>query len=400
MNIKVSTTKLGVKAPFISHSKKECGITLIALIISIIILIILAAVSIKMITDGGILEVTDKGVSTYLAESQRERLVYALEAARIERERNKEFDKNTDVDEIIKNDIPEAEINGDIVAIGGIEFRIDRDKLDIIVTNLKEGEIPIYTAEQLQKIGTGEKVSINRITYEFENDKTYVLQNDIDLGGKNWNAIGSEAEPFTGIFEGNNHTITNLKIVGDKESEGLFAYNEGTIQNIKIKNANVTSTYDETGILVGTNKGTVNNITTSGIVEGKMFTGGVVGKEENGNISNCINRANISGTDYVGGIVGHNTSGNIQKCGNYGSATGVISVGGIAGAIDYGELKECCNKASIYSSGSGKPESRSAGIAGWIAHEAKVLDSYNVGTISGSNRWQRRNSWTMLVLFW
>lgn len=50
MKDKCKPKKQGTKLPFISYTQKEGGITLITLIVSIIILILLAAVSIKAIT--------------------------------------------------------------------------------------------------------------------------------------------------------------------------------------------------------------------------------------------------------------------------------------------------------------------------------------------------------------
>ncbi len=41
--------------------------------------------------------------------------------------------------------------------------------------------IPIYTAEQFQKIGTGSNITINGKIYTFATGKTYVLKNNINL---------------------------------------------------------------------------------------------------------------------------------------------------------------------------------------------------------------------------
>ena len=58
--------KQGSKLPFINHTQNESGITLIALIVSIIILILLAAVSIKWVTgQEGILKVSSDATEDY-----------------------------------------------------------------------------------------------------------------------------------------------------------------------------------------------------------------------------------------------------------------------------------------------------------------------------------------------
>lgn len=73
--------------------------------------------------------------------------------------------------------------------------------------------VPIYTAEQLIKIGSKENVIINGKYYNFSKTTKYVLMNDIEfdaskLGLKNdWVPIGkyinTSANGFTGKFEGN-----------------------------------------------------------------------------------------------------------------------------------------------------------------------------------------------------
>lgn len=94
--------------------------------------------------------------------------------------------------------------------------------------------------------------------YNIRNDMNadYILMTDIDMaddladGGnynfKNeygWNPIGSEDiysnTAFTGIFDGNNHTIKGLRINGfsgmPSKYFGLFANNSGTIKNLSVE---------------------------------------------------------------------------------------------------------------------------------------------------------------------
>jgi hypothetical protein len=61
----------------------------------------------------------------------------------------------------------------------------------------------IYTAEQLNIIGL----------LPCERDKHFKLMENIDLAGFSgtaFNIIGTESNPFTGVFDGNGHTISNL----------------------------------------------------------------------------------------------------------------------------------------------------------------------------------------------
>ena len=87
--------------------------------------------------------------------------------------------------------------------------------------------IPIFDANDLKAIS--------------ENlDAKYILIKDIDLASENWTPIGTESAPFTGIFDGNGNTISNLNISGTYANGaqiGLFGYANGAeLTNVKLKN--------------------------------------------------------------------------------------------------------------------------------------------------------------------
>ena len=73
--------------------------------------------------------------------------------------------------------------------------------------------VPIYTEEQLIKIGSKENLIINGKYYNFSNNAQYVLMNDIEFDAtkigldNDWIPIGeyinTSANGFTGKFEGN-----------------------------------------------------------------------------------------------------------------------------------------------------------------------------------------------------
>ncbi len=104
--------------------------------------------------------------------------------------------------------------------------------------------IPIYTAQDLAKIGIDENYPL---------DGNYALMADIDLSTYgNWTPIGKMTlgeNGFTGLFDGNGHTINGMTVniteLPDDGSEhlsgGLFAHTIGaTIRNLVMKNASVT----------------------------------------------------------------------------------------------------------------------------------------------------------------
>lgn len=90
----------------------------------------------------------------------------------------------------------------------------------------------IETEEDLRAIGNG--------SYSLSDN--YMLNKDIILK-KEWKAIGNEKHPFTGKFDGNGYTISNLTIT-DKKAKyiGLFGFVEGgTIHNVTLSEVDIES---------------------------------------------------------------------------------------------------------------------------------------------------------------
>jgi hypothetical protein len=107
----------------------------------------------------------------------------------------------------------------------------------------------IYTAEQMNEIGAE------------PNDwgKHFKLTADIDLSnytGTDFNVIGIFlSNPFTGVFEGNNHTISNFSYTSmHRNFTGLFGYvtDGGEIKNLGLIDPNVDGgTGNHVGSLIG-----------------------------------------------------------------------------------------------------------------------------------------------------
>lgn len=145
----------------------------------------------------------------------------------------------------------------------------------------------------------------------------YRLTADIDLHGTEWNPIG----PFSGKLDGNSKVIRNFSINDTSVSnKGLFSSIEvsGQISNLGIENANITAG-SNTGILAGTNSGTISRSYTKGSVNGYEYVGGLVGQNF-GTIENSFTQASVSGKDYLGGLAGANSVPGIVKT-SYASAS-------------------------------------------------------------------------------
>lgn len=197
---------------------------------------------------------------------------------------------------------------------------------------------------------------------ELSSSAYYRLENNIKLRSYDWKPIGN----FSGVFDGNEHTISNLKIgeLGSNYSGlGLFGSNSGTIKNLNLEIENINfraESYDITGGIVAINSGTIDNCTVNGNINATDGTvGGIVGELSNGKITNSYSFVNISGDAVlVGGIIGTATSSSIQNCGFYGKLfdLNANTISGIVGNSDGTNIKRCCNNSeidNIYYSGYG-----------------------------------------------
>lgn len=182
--------------------------------------------------------------------------------------------------------------------------------------------------------------------------------------GMGWNPIGTDSSnAFTGIFDGNGHTISGLNCIFSSAAAnvnaGLFGYNKGTIQNLGMVNSSITlnstsSSYGYVGGITGYNTGTILNVYNAGSVTGPLsssnysYTGGVAGYST-GTITDCSNSGRVAGPasyyTYTGGIAGYNY-GSLNDSGNTGSVSG-CNVGGVAGYNNYKTISNCYNTGKI-----------------------------------------------------
>jgi len=108
------------------------GITLIALIITIIILLILAGVTISQLTENGLLYKAIKAKDQTQKMQAKEELESVLIEATIEKQQNEKYNSNDFLNQFIISKISGAQINENNVLIKKYTFLIDRELLKII----------------------------------------------------------------------------------------------------------------------------------------------------------------------------------------------------------------------------------------------------------------------------
>lgn len=245
---------------------------------------------------------------------------------------------------------------------------------------LAKGTYSISSAEELAKLAEMQNKGLITDGSEF------VLSGNIDLSdyssGNGWTAIGTSSHMFASSFDGNGYKISNLKISGTQDSQGLFSYlNYGsTIKNVSLENVDVSGGKD-VGALVGTvHGGSINNCNASGSVTGTGYqVGGLIGVDYSGaHLQNCYANVDVKGNESVGGLVGNTYSNiTIKKCFATGNVTGSADkVGGLVGAAYNGSNIENC-----YATGK---ISGTNNVGGLVGSGKNIADSYATGKVTGT----------------
>ena len=224
-----------------------------------------------------------------------------------------------------------------------------------IITN--DEEVPALTEDEAIAQG----YTIIKNASQLQNMKNnlngkYILMNDIDLSGYNWEVVGDINNPFTGELNGNGHTISNLSLNRD--------------------------TYDYTGLIGRMNGATISNLGLTDVdVVGKIYVGALAGHSTGSTITNCYVTGSVLGYGDVGGMVGaHNASSSIKKSYSLASveATG-YGAGGLVGNNNGSVISESFAKGDVSS------DYWVGGLAGRNSAYGSTDKSYATGNITGNN---------------
>ena len=216
-----------------------------------------------------------------------------------------------------------------------------------------------------------------------------------------WTPIGGS---FNAIFEGNGHTIGDLRIARqDTRFIGLFGLigGSGEVRDLALSNAQVDYTGSRgsprIGPLVGRSEGTIVAVSaTGGIVGGGStgaFAGGLVGLNEGGTITASYASGAVSSRSFgtsIGGLVGQNGYTTLAGTITASYATGDVNVHGV-GSTQGGYVGGLVggNNATItasYATGDvngSDDDDRLGGLVG--INNATITASHASGTVDGGD---------------
>ena len=388
--------------------KKQKGITLIALVLTIIVLLILAGVTIATLTG-------DNGIITRANQAK-------TETEQAEKEERNDLEKQAD---FINEYITGIEVEQVTDQNPGV---LETEGTDIYVINSIEDLV--FFAHNVTNGNNYEGKTVKLgLSLDFNSTKSYVnpLRTDFSQYGYNgplkqaltsWTGfipIGelstTGTKYFYGTFDGDNNAICSMYINIDTDEDvlaGLFSTCYGEIRNLGLVNTNITvqGLLTAVGGIAGRGYNNIFNCYVSGNINvtgsSWMPVGGLLGvMQEEANIENCYNLANINATNIqeevgvanlnCGGIVGQGKI-NINKCYNKGNivlegGNNAVSGGGICG-MQYNNVtvENCYNNAKIEANSNLKRTEDRGYIGGIIGTSPtnNLQYCYNSGEIVGN----------------
>lgn len=241
------------------------------------------------------------------------------------------------------------------------------------------------------------------------------VTNDIDVAGdpafQGIAADGNKNHAFSGVIDGNGHTINgvvldkaNYDSSGKAVTSGSVSYvgfvgilgQEGVIKNLTLGDRCSVTTMNWVGGMVGLLDGTIDNCTVLGNVNAySTYAGGLVGQmTKTATVRSSLFGGTVrGGLNNTGGIAGY-SYGLIENCQNDGTVLGdsinsfnslgkARYAGGIVGYLASGVVRNCVNNGSVLA------DSNVGGIAGYsmksstgLQADPEVTGSLNTGTVA------------------
>jgi hypothetical protein len=206
---------------------------------------------------------------------------------------------------------------------------------------------------------------------------SYVLANDINCSGFDYGdgggfmPVGSDSAPFTGTFNGSNHTVTGLYMNRPSMIQvGLFGHaTNASVSDVGLVDVNVTGNIAVGGLIGESESSKVSGSYSTGKAGGILGVGGLIGWSQHGSTSDSYSAADVSGQYYTGGLIGDSETSNVSSSYSTGSVGGSFGVGGLIGWSQYGTT------SNSYSAGNVSGQYYAGGLIGYSS-SSTVSGSY------------------------
>ena len=217
------------------------------------------------------------------------------------------------------NEYQGKSIDGIAITVYATQYSYEKDsnneKYDTEASFLYEdedGNVLIGTADEL--VYFAKTLNVDGVNYA---GKTVKLTADIDLGGKKWNALVVKNVSYGFTFDGNDKTVSNFVVAGER-NVGFFGTSTGcTIKNLTVKGATVTGINHVAAIAGDALCATIevckvydSTITTlvksndDGDKAGAIA--GYLSAESTASVTNCVvENCTVRGYRDIGGLIGY-----------------------------------------------------------------------------------------------
>lgn len=218
---------------------------------------------------------------------------------------------------------------------------------------------------------------------ELDMSANYILIDDVTCSDV---ILGDFDHPFTGIFDGDDFTITNT-VSTTSDYVGLFAHTQGA----SVSQLVLSGSYVSSGFVVGSLVGYAENTTLNDIqgydleVEGTGQAGGFIGEANVVEIEDAhFDGSVVSHDEDAGGLVGYGEYLNLYFVSAEGEVTGVQNVGGLAGSI-YNSEDSDYSVSESYASAEVIGEVDVGGLFGDVSGVSQIENVYAAveGSVSG-----------------
>ncbi len=276
-----------------------------------------------------------------------------------------------------------VETTGSHSYVGGVCSKCGSEG-DTAWYDTKKSEFTITKAEELR----GLAILVNDGN-DFKG-KTVFLGNDIDLGLNEWQPIGTKSNAFCGTFDGNGHTVSNVKISKANRYVGLFGVNNGTIKNFSINVFSVEQNAANSNAYIGAaaaycENAKISEVHASGVSvtiksDDTATIGALIGYVgASSEISKCTAESSTiyatAPTAHLGGLIGELNASSLSESFASASVTtegAKSTLGGLIGNSDASSITNSHSEGKVVST-----TKNQASLGGLIGH-------FSAGTLSNS----------------
>lgn len=237
-----------------------------------------------------------------------------------------------------------------------------------------------YTSHALTSITSWEDLA--NISLDLAGD--YVLTTNLDSNSPGYATyVASSWTPipfFTGTFDGNNHTISDLYISGATQA-GLFDILGGTVTNLGLLDVDILTNNWAGGLAYYATGATISGVYVTGTLQSASNDiGGLVALVENGtSITNSYADVSIiaDSSNYAGGLVGEISGSTISNSYASGVISGLpLATGGLVGKLDNSDIID--SYARVTTDG----VLDSGGLVGEYTNGSTITNSYAAGAVT------------------